>query len=193
MQPSRDFRTAVENSRKIERQIARWIMSRGSHVLGVYDYSGANDDKAPKLEIVPPEGSLVLPDLLAARGGRSIWIEVKWKSHANWRRNEHEYQTGFNARLWNHYRRVQDRSGLPVYILFAHRGNDPEAPLTAPSCEGIFSAKLRDLPDPRRSTDRERVHWVNWPIDVMKRIASYREVIADRPEVIDECNRSVVV
>lgn len=114
------FLAAVARARIIEMAVAAWLMSRGWRVLPVYDYTGLKEDKAPKLQAADIAEALVMPDLFVARQGAAHFVEVKWKQHADWTRITRRLETGISLRLWNHYQRVQQETGLAVWILFVH-------------------------------------------------------------------------
>lgn len=114
------FEESLEVGRLWEQRIARWLMLKGWLILPVYDYSG-NDHKAPKLEALKKEDSLVLPDLLMFQQQRVQWMEVKYKESAVEYRKTHQMVTGLNLRLWNHYKKVQEETGHPVFIAFIHQ------------------------------------------------------------------------
>lgn len=113
-----DFLDAVARARVIERMVSEWLQARGWLILPVYDYSGLAENKAPKL--LSKKLSLVTPDLLGARNGESRWVEVKWKSRADFTRMSQRMETGVDARLWNNYLLVQKETGIPVWIAFVH-------------------------------------------------------------------------
>ena len=116
-----EFERQLQRSRAIEIAVGQWLMRRGWAVLAVYDYSGKDDKKAPRLETLPANESLVTPDLLAARAGQPMcWVEVKLKGGASFYRKEQRYVTGISARLWDEYRKVQARTGVDVWIVFVH-------------------------------------------------------------------------
>ena len=89
-------------------------------VLPAYDYSGLAEDKPPRLMAIPSTDSLVLPDLLSARDGASLWVEVKYKWEATFTHITGRMETGINLRLWNHYLQVEKVTGCRVWVLFAH-------------------------------------------------------------------------
>ena len=100
--------------------VAAWLMRRGWRILPTYDFSGKDDDKAPRLAAVRPADSLVIPDLLSARGGTSRWVEVKRKTRADLYRKTGVLETGISRRLWTHYHKTQQATGIEVWIAFVH-------------------------------------------------------------------------
>ena len=120
----RDFREQPAFGREIEKAVGAWLMSKGLRILPVYDYSGLREDKAPKFTAADPSESLVLPDLLGALDSSCRWYEVKYKHHAEFTRKTQRHETGISLRLWKQYQRVESVSGIPVWLLFAHRKED---------------------------------------------------------------------
>ena len=104
-----------------EVQYANWVMlKRNARMLPVYDYNGQYGDKAPKLRGITPNTSLVVPDLLICEDGATSWVEVKYKTKADWTRITKRLETGIPLRLFHDYEAVQEASGLPVELVFIH-------------------------------------------------------------------------
>ncbi len=118
------FVREYERSRRYEIATADWIRTvRRVYALATYDFSGQDNDKAPKL--LAPLGlqgfeDLVLPDLQCWGDKGSFWVEVKLKSRANWYKKGQYLVTGISRRLWRHYLQVESVTGSPVYLLFLH-------------------------------------------------------------------------
>lgn len=117
---NRNFEQRLEFAKQFEKAVAAWLQRRGWLVLPTYDFSGKDDDKAPKLMAQQWSKSLIVPDLLACRG-ETHWVEVKYKTHAEWTWMTQRYETGLNLRLWDHYREVWRVSGIKIWIVFVHR------------------------------------------------------------------------
>jgi hypothetical protein len=107
-----------EQSKVYEIAFGAWLQSRAYYVLPTYDYSGLGDGKAPVLHTHGE--SLVIPDLLAWGKGNGLWFEVKLKDHAEYYYKFQHLTTGFSLRLYKHYRRVKEVTGLKVYVVFIH-------------------------------------------------------------------------
>jgi hypothetical protein len=119
----RDFEASVAEARKYEEALSTWLQRQyGYYVLPTYDYSGLGDSKAPKL--YKCESGLVIPDLFACRGGSSLWMECKWKTRADWHRKTQRLATGISKRHFEHYIKVEEVSGVKVYIAFLHVEED---------------------------------------------------------------------
>ena len=164
-----DFETQLARGRAIERAVARWLQARGSLILPVYDYSGLGEGKAPKLEAFTVADSLVTPDLLVARRGVLVWVEVKYKHHADLTRKTGLLETGISLRLWREYHRVREVSGTRVFLAFAHESEDV---LTCDEIETLCSLSPREYDGPKMG----RGGMVFWPLSRLHRIASFAEV-----------------
>lgn len=114
------FHAQLDAAREWERSLAAWIRSRGWYVVPTYDFCGRGEDKAPKLLAPPGAESLVLPDLQCFRDGRAQWLECKWKARADRYRKTQQLTTGISRRLFDHYQRVEERTGFCVVLAFLH-------------------------------------------------------------------------
>jgi hypothetical protein len=116
---------------------AKWARSRGYYVSGTYDFSGKDDNKAPKL-MAPPRGeSLVLPDLQCFKvtsPDPATWMEVKWKARAVLYRKGGYRVTGINKRHWQHYQKVQHLTSAKVFVMFIH---DAESEIRADTLDDL--------------------------------------------------------
>jgi len=113
------FAKKIEVARQFEKALAAWFQTRfGAYILPTYDYSGLQEDKPPKL--LAESESLVIPDLLICRRGKTTWVECKWKSSTALHRNTNTPTTGINLRHWEHYLRVRRVSGCDVVVMFIH-------------------------------------------------------------------------
>lgn len=117
-----NFQENLASGRRWEEKVSRWLQADGYRVLTIYEYTGANGRKAPRMMANPDENSLILPDLQVAARGATHWIEVKSKSSFGVPFADHpSYKTtGIDLRHWEHYRQVQKVSGLMVVIFFVH-------------------------------------------------------------------------
>lgn len=120
-----DFERKLAWGGQAERALSLWLQQQGWYVLPTYDYSGLDNNKAPKLEGSSPNRSLVIPDLLAAQFSKgTVWLEVKRKSKADWTHQTGRRETGIPLRLWNDYLDVQHETRLDVWVLFVHEQED---------------------------------------------------------------------
>lgn len=113
-----DFQAKLAAARLDEIRFSNYVRTRNRrYVVPTYDYSGQGENKAPKLLAPPGCKDLILPDLLELGHGLQRFYEVKSR---NWQR----WETGISTRLWNHYREVQGRTKIPVFLCFLHEKED---------------------------------------------------------------------
>jgi len=98
-----------------EQRVRALLQRLNYYVIPSYDYTGTNDNKAPKLH-----GALqqyVIPDLDTShlRNGRA-WIEVKTYTEPTLYRKANELQHGILKRHWDDYRKVERITRTPVLI-----------------------------------------------------------------------------
>lgn len=101
--------------RKFEQDVARHYLLRKYHVERCYllkDHDGKT--KAPMLE--GPYAGFRLPDLKVMGGGKTSWVECKEKEKADWTRYTNQYEHGIGQRCYRDYLKVQEISGLAVYL-----------------------------------------------------------------------------
>ncbi len=98
-----------------EEIVSLWLQTLGWYILPAYDYTGNKRNKAPRLKGIAD--SLIVPDLLLARGGESRWGEVKTKAKADFTYMTQRYEHGIPLRHYRHYLRVQHVTGIPVWLL----------------------------------------------------------------------------
>lgn len=134
-----------------ESQIARWLQSRGNHVLPVYEKE-INEYKGPVL--YRPDGSqLICPDLLSISGKSVAWIEAKHKSAFTLNRNLSKargrdvWNTGIDLHHYREYQQVQkDLPQIPVWLMFLHQvGVAKDTPDGKVSPTGLFMASINHL------------------------------------------------
>lgn len=140
MSPDR-FDEKLQWGAEAEVWVAAWLMRRGWRILPAYDYSGRDDDKAPRLVAVQAADSLIVPDLLSARDGKTRWVEVKRKSRADLYRKTGVLETGISRRLWAHYRRTQEVTGIEVWVVFVH---DAEGEVRGQSIDELAALPPRE-------------------------------------------------
>ena len=177
MQPDEKFEAKLAIGRRAERAVARWIMGKGGLILPVYDYSGADEKKAPKLEAFSTTDSLVTPDLLVARKGLLSWVEVKWKQRADEYRKAKSIDTGISRRLWSQHQHVRTATGAKVWICFAHQ---QENVLTCDEIETLQQLQYpgQKEPGPRLYAGPHMGYYgmVFWPLAKLRPIAKYTEL-----------------
>jgi hypothetical protein len=134
-------RPEFQRGRAGEQVVAAWLKRRGCFVIPSYDYSGADGDKAPRLQGLW-EGYPV-PDLDVARNGNRFWVEVKTKEKAAVWRMTGELRHGIELRLLEHYRTVEVVSGCPCWLFVYEE-----------STRCLLAQLLAELGKPSQGTDR---------------------------------------
>ena len=111
-----DFRQRPEFKlgRSGERRVADFLQEKGFYVIPSYDYSGEDDDKAPRMQ--GKKTVYVIPDLDICRAGLRQWVEVKTKTRATHYRKTDQLQHGIDERHFAAYRAVQAESGCEVFL-----------------------------------------------------------------------------
>ena len=158
-----DFAQKLALGNQYERLVSDWLMTKGWRLLAAYEYSG--EDKAPRLMALDGD-SLIVPDLLAAKDGKALWFEVKFKTSSDFTRITKRQETGISARLADHYSRVETISGIPVWLIFCHLKQDE-----------IIAARLADvLPLSRSSSSQIMGRMKFFPVSEFKRLAALSEI-----------------
>ena len=94
--------------------VAALLQEAGWYVVPSYDYAGDEKDKAPKLQ--GNKYSFVIPDLDISRAGNRLWAEVKTKREPTEHRVTKRVEHGIPLRHFQHYQRVQEITGCPVWL-----------------------------------------------------------------------------
>lgn len=105
-----------------ESVISRWLQSKGHSIFPAYQVE-SHTGKGPQL--FTSSGDLVLPDLLAFKKGNIIWFEAKHKTCFTWYRIGKCWTTGIDLRHYEEYQKVEERTELPVWLLFWHPLSEP--------------------------------------------------------------------
>lgn len=100
--------------REVEKLVAGLLQQRGWYVIPSYDYSGKDDDKAPRM--TGQAQCWMIPDLDVAKGGRRIWVEVKAKAASTYHRGLQRWEHGIPLRQFEHYRSVEYETGCLVFL-----------------------------------------------------------------------------
>lgn len=122
------FRESLQVGQLGESAIAQWLRRRGWHVLPAYEKE-IDNGKGPRLFMAEGDDAseLITPDLLAMRSGLFLWIEAKHKTVFSWYGTGHCWNTGVDKRHFDDYVQVQQRTAIPVWLLFLHRESTPWA------------------------------------------------------------------
>jgi len=156
--------------------ISKWLQSRGHAVLPAYQIEHQTG-KGPQL--FAATGDLVLPDLLAFRGQKILWVEAKHKTCFTWHRLTGRWVTGIDLRHYGEYQQVAERTGLPVWLMFWHPSAEPAARDLQQGCPdkcpvGLFGNDLAVLikTENHRHSNWGRSGMVYWARAGLKLIAS---------------------
>ena len=95
-----------------EKLVSEILQEKGWHVIPSYDYSGDENNKAPKLQGI--RSSFILPDLDVSKNGKRFWIEVKTKSQASYTRITGQFEHGIPTKHFRHYQKIQEITGTKV-------------------------------------------------------------------------------
>lgn len=177
---TREFESRLAFGQVIETRIARWLLARGAHILPVYDIE-YETGKGPRL--FSAEFQAACPDMLFfGRGGCIIWVEAKGKSVFTWYRKSNQWQTGIDLHHYQDYKRVQETTGLSVWLMFLQTASTPwekdKQMGCPPECPtGLFACELDTIPD--HSSDRHGRHgMVYWNHQQLRLLAEISEVPA---------------
>lgn len=107
------FESKLARGKVSESALARFLIRHNWLVVPAYDVSN-NSFKGPAARW--QNEPLVLPDILAAKGGTARWCESKDKSGFTWYRTGHCWETGIDLRHCHDYQRVSELSGWPVFL-----------------------------------------------------------------------------
>jgi hypothetical protein len=114
----------------------RMARALGLHTIAQYDYIDNGEPKGPRMH-----GRLenyVLPDFDVLGNGARLYAEVKRKSVPTWHRNSKQWQHGISYRHYQHYLKVEEISGTPVFLVVIEVGG--------PWPGSVMCRRLKDLP-----------------------------------------------
>lgn len=113
----RNLRESAEflRGRAGEKNAVAMLQEYGAYVVPMYDFSGEEGDKAPRMAGLARW--YVLPDLDASKGGRRAWVEVKRKGRASWTWTQRRYEHGISLRLYRQYLDVEQITGTDVWLM----------------------------------------------------------------------------
>lgn len=138
----RDFEEALKWGQEGEQIVGRYLMRRGAKIMPLYQFD--NHGAAP---VVVWGGSasevqMASPDFICWRSGKQYFAEAKRKRRwVHYPRARRGLETGFNARLMNHYTEIEAATGAPVWVFFLHESSGH--PKSEPS--GLFCGLLSKL------------------------------------------------
>lgn len=135
----KNFKKQLQYGEEGEQIIGNLLMQKGYSIVPLYQYT--NTEKAPSLFV--NNETLILPDIQIFREDKKpFWVECKRKRKwVHWKQN---IETGFNTYSFDHYKRIQELTGMSVYIAFIHEEHSPL---------GIFVTTLENFEDNARYWD----------------------------------------
>jgi len=179
------FQDKLRVGRVGEGAIARWLRKRGWFVLPVYDLEMAFG-KGPRL--LAPDTELIATDMFAFRmAGTSHtahFVEAKHKTVFSWHRNTGRWTTGIDLHHYEHYLQVDERTPWPVWLLFLHSSNVPDARDVAHGCPpecptGLFAGELSALKTcENHRSDKHANGMVYWSESKLTKKATLEEVLS---------------
>lgn len=187
----RNFNDAFAFGRIAESDVGRWLtlVMKWRH-LPAYEVE-IPSGKGPRF-ISSTGEELVAPDLLSMKRERKKilvkWHEVKHKNRFTWRYTAKPpcWQTGIDLRHYLDYIKVQEDSGVDVYVLFLHIRSDPsKSDLehgSEPTCPtGLYGQSLTSLMTHEHHRDsynngRRDYPMVYWNVQDLERLATLEEV-----------------
>lgn len=110
------FEDRLAKGRRFEDICAAWLKMDGWLIDTKYDSETLTPPVMASNEI-----ELALPDIIACKGGRALWIEAKFKN----RMLQHP-ATGFSTTAWIKYLRLQKESGINIIFLFCDKKEGTE-------------------------------------------------------------------
>jgi hypothetical protein len=110
-----------------EQFAARQLAQRGWLVIPMSEYTNNTGIKINAPMLLVPEGMTISPDLLAIKASQTIWIEVKDKTGPTYTWKYHCWEHGIDKPNIVEYKKIQDLSGKPVFLLI-HENNSPKTP-----------------------------------------------------------------
>lgn len=159
-----------------ESLIANWFRGRGFNVLPVYEKE-IKENKGPTL-FLAEGGSLICPDMLVFKPGKTLWIEAKHKTAFSWHRITQRWVTGIDLRHYSDYLKVAEGQ-WPVWLLFLHQdGTAKDTPEGLISPTGLFGNDIKVLKtiENHRSDKYGRSGMVYWSHDKLKQIAILSDI-----------------
>jgi len=173
------FAANLKQGKAGESAIARWLIRRGASVLPVYEKI-IDEGKGP--QVFQAGRSVIAPDLCVFTKAGVCWVEAKHKdAFTLWRNGGNVFETGIDRRHWRDYCTIRDSIGLPVWLLFLHRGR--QAKDSPPSPAGLYGAEIQNL---RANVSHESGLWglsgmIYWTRAIdggpLRLLASYDEVV----------------
>jgi hypothetical protein len=164
--------------------IARWVLARGNSVLPVYEKE-IDSGKGPRLFCT--DGTLVVPDMLVLPALK--FVEAKHKTVFSWHRTSSDWCTGIDQRHFSQYQRVEQLTGLQVWLLFLHQSDKPHPRDIAAGCPercpvGLFGNSLRYLAAHEHHRSEKwgtsgMVYWSDGDLQLLERLDDLQQLLAE--------------
>jgi hypothetical protein len=100
-----------------EREVAMELLKHGIYTMPLYQFTAS---MAPV--ILAMNSKIVCPDLVGFKNGKTFFVESKLKHQ--WVRYG-GVETGINQRHYSQYKALADKTGIPVFIVFVQKAEDP--------------------------------------------------------------------
>jgi hypothetical protein len=175
-----EFMEKLKHGKVGEGVIARWLKSRGNHVMPVYEIE-KSAGKGPQL--FSSDGSYIAPDMFVftSNGNSVVWVEAKTKTRFSWYGIKRCFVTGIDTRHYADYCKVQSVSPWEVWIMFLHLNSEtwlPDvekwgAPSQCPT--GLFGHRLSVLKD-KVSHVSEKDGMTYWTHGTLMHLAALEEI-----------------
>jgi hypothetical protein len=107
-------------------------------------------------------GGVTLADLQLHGGVRRGWVEVKYKSKAQWFRNWQRAEHGIDLQKWNQYMQLQAETEMPVYLMICQLDTKE---ILMQSCNTLQGSK-----DERVYNGSNHPSMINWPISMFAKV-----------------------
>ena len=127
-----------------ERIVAEIMRARGWTVVQVGGQHG--EYQGPRIEL-PMGLTLVSPDLIIMKNGKTFWIEVKRKSVFSFHKNSQKITTGIDLDKWIDYLEADRYGSFPLWLFFLHESDtvrDAPDGIARPKT-GIYFGQARKL------------------------------------------------
>jgi hypothetical protein len=177
---------SLEFGREGERIVERFLMSRGAMVSPLSQYE--KHDKAPVLILQENDAikKLIHPDLMVFTRDRGVlFAEVKrknrWVGPFNEGRRDRGQETGFDTYQLEHYARVSDRTGLPLWVFFVHERQPPTGIYAQELAKMLPHLRPWDGRDERTGQIRYPAHMALFPQHCLIKLWDL-ETVEPRPE-----------
>jgi len=122
--------------------IAKWFISRGHQAFQVK--SDYNMSKGPRIEIDGEK--YISPDMLVQlSSGKTIYVKAKYKNAFSEYRKKGVFTTGIDRVPYEHYIKVSNGTGIPVWVMFLHQGGIAKDAKLGYSPNGLFGNNINEL------------------------------------------------